>query len=864
MMTSMSESLKKQREQILRDMGEDALSRYTSLLEVAVISLYNRLVNLVDLDTEEFRSGAAVLTRATVGKGLMDPGRPVQLLLLTNGKVNWEPEWVQELVGPLKEAGWVIDLEKKSLNDLLDRASTDFTFFLELLDARFLSGNRHLAEQLDDALEGMIEERRGECIDRLYGEFRERWQALEETDSWFEPDLESHPGGLADMSAIRLACRITSNMRELEDAIFNGCLNRQEVDYLQRAEKTFLRLLSMVRSIAGGGPGTLTFERQELLAEKLGYASRAGFLPVEGMMQMVFQLFHGVLFIARDFWECIREGFYSSEEGRFIQNVVEEGVTLGNGKLYVNPDRYRATPSNLVHLFVLAVRHGADFAGVTRRWIEHHRNVLDTASGNVGVKEEFLALILDEEPHLPMLRRFYDQGLMTSLIPELAAVHGLVQHDAFHLYPVHEHHLRTLSELKNIFAGHYEEAEPRVTQIAAAVDDPVWLFLAALLHDLGKSAGRDHALRGGEMIPAIAGRLGLSPEELDTVQFLVAQHLLILNSASMRDLADEQMLSHCTLTVGIPHRLDLLVLLSCADMRATGPKAIQKWKDAPVLALYDLVGQLLEKGEPSPEALAERIERVKHKVEKELGDLISTQELERYFNELSPRYLLSMPPETIAAHLRLGWKLQASQDVPFVWEVTSRDDIFELTLMSWEIPAWLVRTTGVLTLHDINIIGAQVFTMNNGLVLLVFQCRLPESGREGFDWQVIPRDLLRLLNGKMALDYRIAAHALHPVESPVPLRSTSSQVLIDNESSDIYTILEVYALDRAGLLYTISRTLYDLQIRIYVAKITTKVDQAADVFYIRTHEGEKVTDPDRIQEIRKALCFWLDGHSDEG
>ncbi len=863
MMTSMSESLKKQREQILRDMGEDALSRHTSLLEVAVISLYNRLVNLVDLDTEEFRAGAAVLTRATVGKGLMDPNEPVQLLLLTNGKLDWKPEWVQEFIGPLKDAGWVIDLDKGSMDDLRDRASKDFAFFLELLGARFLSGNRHLAEQLDDALEGMLDERRGECIDRLHQSFQERVKTLEETDSWFEPDLESHPGGLDDISAIRLACRVTSNMRELDDAIFNGCLNRHEVDYLQRAEKTFLRLLSMVRGIAGGGSGVLTFERQELLAEKLGYAPRAGFLPVEGLMQTVFQLFNGILFIARDFWECLREGFHSTEEGRFIQNVVEEGITLGNGKLYVHPDRYQATPSSLVHLFVVAARHGAAFAGVTRRWIEHHRNVLDTASGNVGVKEELLELICSDEPHLPMLRRFYDQGLMTSLIPELSAVHGLVQHDAFHLYPVHEHHLRTLSELKKIFAGHYDQEEPRVTRIAATVGDPVWMFLAALLHDLGKSSGRDHALRGGEMIPAIAGRLGLTSEERDTVQFLVMQHLLILNNASMRDLADEQMLSHCALMVGMPHRLDLLVLLSCADMRATGPKAVQKWKDAPVLALYDLVGQLLEKGEPSPEALAERVERVKHKVEKDLADLIGTQELEQYFSELSPRYLLSMPPETIAAHLRLGWKLQASQDVPFVWEVTSRDDLFELTLMSWEIPAWLVRTTGVLTLHNINIIGAQVFTMNNGLLLLIFQCRLPEGSKDGFDWQAVPRDLLRLLKGKMALDYRIAAHAVHPTENPLPFRSTLSQVLVDNESSDIYTILEVYALDRVGLLYTISRTLYDLQVRIYVAKITTKVDQAADVFYIRTHEGEKVTDPDQIREIRKALCFRLDGPSDE-
>ncbi len=858
MMTSISESLRKQREQILSDMDEDALGRHTSLLEVAVISLYNRLVNQVDIDSEEFRSSTAVLTKSTLGKGLMDPTEPVSLMLLADGSLEWKREWVDEIVSPLEDAGWVVDLDTVRMESLLSRAEEDFSLFFQLLDARFLSGNRNMAERLDAALDDAVSRRREEYLHRLHQLFEERQQKLQEDERWFEPDLEHNPGGLHEIASIRLACRIADQTRSLEDSIFSGLLNRQEVDLLQQAEKKFVRLVSLLRTITNGGPGVLTFERQEFLAEKLGYASRAGFLPVEGLMQNVFQLFHGVSFIAGEFWDRLLEARHPSEEEIDFTSV-EEGVALRKGKLYLDAERYPATPGGLVHLFALAARNGAGFSNGAKEWIEHNRNVLDSASGDMRVKEELLELIRSDKPHLPLVRRFYDQGLLTSLIPELSTIHGLVQHDAFHLYPLHEHHLRVLSELKKIILGHYAEREPRLTQIAKTVGDPVWLFLAGLLHDIGKSSGRDHALHGGEMIPVIARRLGLSPEESDTVQFLVAQHLLLLNNASMRDLADEEMLSHCALTVGNPMRLDLLMLLSCADMMVTGPKAAQIWKDSPVWRLYDLVGQLLEKGEPSPEVLAERIEQVKFQVEEELGELISTQELENYFRELSPRYLLSMSSEAIAAHLRLSWQLQASDDDPFVWEVTSREDMYELTLLSWEIPAWIVRTTGVLTLHDILIIGAQVFTMNNGLLLLVFQCRPPEKVEKEFQWKVIHDDLIRLLKGKMALDYRIAAHVVQLEDYPVALRSTSSQVLMDNESSDLYTILEVYAQDRVGFLYTISRTLYEMQIRIYVAKITTKVDQVADVFYIRTHDGKKVTDPEQVQEIRNALCFWLDG-----
>jgi len=858
MMTSISESLRKQREQILSDMDEDALGRHTSLLEVAVISFYNRLVNQVDIDSDEFRSGTAVLTKSTFGKGLIDPTEPVSLLLLADGSLEWKREWVEEIVSPLQDGGWVVDLDTVHMEELLSRAEKDFPLFFQLLDARFLSGNRRMADRLDGALDELISSRPQEYLDHLHQQFRERQQRLEDDQSWFEPDLEQNPGGLQEISSIRLACRIADQSRSLEDSIFNGHLNRREVDFLQQAEKKFVRLVSLLRTITSGGPGVLTFERQELLAEKLGYASRAGFLPVEGLMQNVFQLFHGVSFIAGEFWDHLLETRHPSEEEIDFASV-EEGVLLRGGKLYLDADRYPVTPGSLVHLFTLAARNGAGFSNGAREWIEHNRNVLDSASGDARVKEELLELVRSDKPHLPIVRRFYDQGLLTSLIPELSTIHGLVQHDAFHLYPLHEHHLRVLSELKKIFAGHYAEREPRLSEIARNIGDPVWLFLAGMLHDIGKSSGRDHALHGGEMIPVIAQRLGLSPEESDTVQFLVAQHLLLLNNASMRDLADEQMLSHCALTVGNPVRLDLLMLLSCADMMVTGPKAVQIWKDSPVWRLYDLVGQLLEKGEPSPEVLAERIEQVKFQVEEELGELISTRELEDYFEQLSPRYLLSMSPEAIAAHLRLTWQLQASEEDPFVWEVTPREDMYELTLLSWEIPAWIVRTTGVLTLYDLNIIGAQVFTMNNGLLLLVFQCRPPEKVEKEFQWKVIHDDLVRLLQGKMALDYRIAAHAVKLEEHPASLRTTSSQVRIDNESSDLYSILEVYAQDRVGFLYTISRTLYEMQIRIYVAKITTKVDQVADVFYIRTHDGQKVTDPEQVQEIKNALCFWLEG-----
>ncbi len=277
------------------------------------------------------------------------------------------------------------------------------------------------------------------------------------------------------------------------------------------------------------------------------------------------------------------------------------------GRFTYRPNAIRPHPKTWFIFLLCRPGRRLGMANVTRQWISHNKHVLNGASGSPGVKDEFLELLRSDSAQIPALRRFYDYGLMTALIPELASIHGLVQHDEFHLYPVQEHHLRTVAELKKTIDGDYGDEEPELTMVAADLGDPALLLLAGLFHDVGKSAGGGHAARGGEMIPAVAKRFGLTAQETDTVQFLVSQHLLLLDSASMRDLADHEMLSSCTAAVGRKEYLDQLVLLTFADMMSTGPRARDKWRDTPVLTLYCNLRSILEKGEPSSRIISERI-----------------------------------------------------------------------------------------------------------------------------------------------------------------------------------------------------------------------------------------------------------------
>jgi len=835
----------------------DDQDRHTSLLEIAIISLYNRLANRLAGGPEAFRAWGAIAAIGTFGRGVSGPTQAVPILCLQADDSPVKDTWIEEITEPLIEAGWPVEAFHGSVAQVMELARSDSAFFFKLMDLRYISGNRSLADHLDREIDNYIVENRGSFLRCLRESIAAREKLLENAQNWLEPDLEENPGGLSEIRSIRAGCRIDSKIRNLEDAIFRGYLTRQEVDLLQTAEKTFCRYVTLLRATPGQVGSKLLFGDQETLARKLGYGEKSGFLPVEIFMQHVHQLFQGVAEVAREFWERLDEGRSTTTEE--TGSLIEEGMVARSGKIYIQTDRYPATPERLVHLFAVSARTGLGLANVTRQWISHNKNVLDAASGDPAVKDEFLELLRADTSEVPVLRRFYDYGLMTALIPELASVHGLVQHDEFHLYPVQEHHLRTVAELKKIIAGVYSDEEPELTMAAADLEDAAPMLLAGLLHDVGKSSGSGHAARGGEVIPAVARRLGLSSLETETVQFLVSQHLLLLDNASLRDLADHEMLSSCTAAVGRKEYLDQLVLLTFADMMATGPRAREKWRNTPVLTLYCNLRGILEKGEPSSRVISERAARVKKQIETRVSDLLSPGEVETFFSQLAPRYLISISPEEIVRHIQLSRKLQEAEG-SFIWEVSSGRETAEITFMSYDRPGLLAKSAGILTLHELNIISAQAFTMNNEITLLVFQCRLPEGGTPT-DWEGMKRDMDRLLKGKLALDYRIAARSAGR-QHPKALRATPSKIVIDNESSAMYTILEVYTADRIGLLYTITRTLHELQIPISVAKITTKSDQAADAFYIRNEKREKVTDPEQTDEIRKALRFCLDGESE--
>jgi len=846
------ESLKKQRERLVQDYSEEGFIAHTNLLEISIISLYNRVANILEASSEKFRTGSAVIALGDFGKGFVGPHQEIALVFLVMPEIAEMEEWFYEVVKPLEEAEWKIKWNVVTAEEFISRAERDYDFLKDAISMRYVSGNRSLAEELETAFRRWIQDREITIIGECKKAWVERFERSIQAEDWLEPDVFNFSGGLDDIRCIRTALALLG-MSRMDDAVKEGILRRQEIDRLQQAERFYLKIFNAAQS------SSLSYGLQEEIASRLGYSGRSDFMPVDVFMQEVYRSFHDVNRICQLFWQVMEEKNGARKEEKSTPREVRPGVFIKEGALDVDFNVFPLNPVNFIRVFRLASQYGVPVGANTLRYLSDNINILEVSSGDRSVSEELLLMIHSDSSRLLSFRQFHDMGFFSALVPEWNSIVGLSQHDFFHAFPFHEHAIRTLQEVKKVLNGDYANEEPEVTRVGNRVSDPRWLYLAALLHDIGKSGGREHALRGGEMIPPIAKRLGLLPEESDMVQFLVAQHTLLMDSASMRDIGDEGMLSQCSLIIGNPVRLDLLLVLTFADLKATGPMAFEKWQRSPIVFLHDRIAQIIEKGEPNPKLIQDRIAHISKLVKEKVSDLMDEVQLKNQLEEISPRYLLSMTPEDIAEHLRLEWSFFNSQE-PFVWRVVPKsfgkyggmEKGWNITVVSRMTPGLLFKVAGILTLYNLGIISAQVFVKKNDIMILDFQCVSRTIGVDP-DWDNIQRDLKRLLEHKLALDYRMAQRAVFPRG----FRPVKTEIVVDNDSSEDYTILEVYTKDRPGLLYLITKTLAGFEIRVYVAKITTRGDQVADVFYVKNHLGNKLTDSEQIEEIKEALTFWL-------
>ncbi len=443
-------------------------------------------------------------------------------------------------------------------------------------------------------------------------------------------------------------------------------------------------------------------------------------------------------------------------------------------------------------------------------------------------------------------------------LPEFVAVRFRVQHDVYHLYTVDEHLLRTVRELHRMEQNHDDTlAALGLHGVFAGLKHRRILYLVALLHDIGKGQGSNHAIRGVPMVREIAGRLDLSPEETELLCFLVEHHLLLAETALKRDLMDEKPIMRCAVTIGDRERLRMLFLLTIADSRATGPGAWSAWKASLLKELYHKVDRMLARGDWQGEDLQQRSDEVQRLVVELAEETPDREKLVRWLDRLSFRYLLSQPPTAILQHYAMEKELAVRP--PLVLMTRKLDgEMWQLTVATGDRPGLFAIITGVLWLRGLNILSADIFTRESGVALDVLLVeRLPDPLHPEELWGKVKSDLVRALSEQGYLTEHLADKRKPSLLHQRSLPRKEDKVVIDEEASDFYSIVEVYTWDRPGVLHAITSTLYQLGVSIQLAKISTPGAQVADIFYVTDLSGNKLNDREAHERIRGKLLECL-------
>ncbi|MGD8255849.1 MAG: HD domain-containing protein, partial [Syntrophobacterales bacterium] len=630
-LTSQRKNLKK------ADQLEDP-GRISAMIDVALISLYNRL-SRIDVDLKEIRRSGAILATGEFGRRQLGPFSPITLLFLQTPDAPFEEEvWRTNIVQPLEQAGWDVQFQTATIDEAVKLGLTNFDWLGGILDSRFISGSRTLMNDLRVLLEREIDSKRDwQSIRAFLEEWQERHNGQGDPAFILEPDLEYSAGSLGELNRIRWASYLLNggDVSSETDSLDPGSSSA-----LKEAELFFLRVRNHLQLLRERPATQLQYEAQQQVALRLGYQDQGDFLAVEIMMKELEGHFYEVRLVANQFRALLREWVLAAEKEKEKPTTkkVAPGMWVERGRLMIDNQMLASNGEGLLNLFTQAVHLDLYLGAEAYQWAKSQAHQLPGAlEGTSALRDWLFDIIREETSRIRTLRALYGTEVLPALVPELREVHALVQHDAFHLHPVHEHHLRTFAELKKLFKGEYDSDFPQVPEWLESIRDKEVLLLAGLIHDIGKGGGHGHARRGGEMALLIGDRLGLSAEDKELLSFLVANHVLLTDNAARRDIDDEQMLQHCASVIGSVERLKMLALHSFADLRATGPQAWEYWQDLPILELYQCLLHRLERGDPDVRAVAARLLSLKREVGELLGDEMSKEELNQHFEQLPSR-----------------------------------------------------------------------------------------------------------------------------------------------------------------------------------------------------------------------------------
>ncbi|HEX2058515.1 MAG TPA: [protein-PII] uridylyltransferase [Actinomycetota bacterium] len=757
--------------------------------------------------------GVTLVAVGGYGRREMSPHSDVDLLCLVGPRSDVSPATLRGLLYPLWDAGFQVGHAVRTPAEAVEYARKDLDAATSLLSARLVFGEQGAFDELLDRRRRWLAKGARSLVRAIVSSTEARHAARERAGWSLAPDLKEDAGGLRDLHALGWLEAVTGETLVDLGAERSVLLAAREGLHAQTTRKLDALRIDLQPAVAEalGFDGD---DRADLLMERVHSAARS----VEHRTRRVLNELSG---------RGPRRSGSAAE--------IAPGVRLEDGTL-------TATGNDPVSCMRVLAAHARSGKPVSPRSLDVLEQAFDAEPlerWDTDLLDAFVRLLGGRRAS-SALELLDHAGAWRVLMPEWGGIRGRAQHDPYHRYTVDGHSFVAVDSVQRALA---DDEVARTAAADAGILDA--LLVATLLHDVGKGSGEDHSVAGERLARSAATRMGFDPSTVDEIAALVRWHLLLVDTATRRDLDDGAVIEDAAARIATPRLLRLLYVLTVADGMATGPEGWTPWKSSLVRELFRKALVALETGElPARSDVSTRAREV---IAFEPALAGSAEEV---LSSLPPSYLDSATVAEVADDIRLLLRRPRAGEVVSRVEPGTEEGTEVLTVCVADRPGALARTAGVLAMNLVTVLSARAYSASNGLALQRFTVR-PGDARplEG-----VTAGLEAAFAGRVALEARLTRKAL----DYRPAAPVTVDVRIVDDASVHSTVVEVRGPDALGLLYAITAGLSDLDLDIHVAKIDTLGVRVVDTFYVRDSRGKKL-EPEQAAEIERAVAHRVDG-----
>jgi [protein-PII] uridylyltransferase len=828
-----------------------------SLLRIIFKKTYYKIFN----DSDYIFSIIAV---GGYGRGELAPYSDLDLLFLLPNNLEKNQnkkteEVIQFILYILWDLGYTVGHSTRTISDCIKKSKLDLTISTTLLEKRFIIGNEEVFNLLNNKFNFFIKiSKTLKFVEAKLVESELRHNRFGGSRYVVEPNVKDGKGGLRDLHTLIWISKFAYQVDSITKLISVGALSKNEASSFAEAQRFLLSVRCHLHYRAVREDDRLAMDAQLDIAKSMNFKNTITQKDVERFMKRYFLATKAVGNLTRIFCAAIETEFNKPLRLNFLSFKKREDVypfDIELGRLFANnKEILLENPINIIRLFNISHNKNIDIHPKTLRYLNSlRRSINHEVRHDFDANKLFLDILTSDKDSTRTLRLMNESNILGQFIPEFQKIVGLMQFDMYHSYTVDEHTIFTISNLYSLKNGDFVSFAPLASKVILEINSKKCLFVAMLLHDIAKGKKGDHSENGALIASVVCPRLGLSKEETKTVEWLVLYHLLMSKIAFRYELGDAKVIENFIKKVDSVERLNLLLVLTVADIKGVGPEIWNDWKGSLITELYSKSFDMLQKNNFK---VTEVIQTPKKSFEIYLAETgLTTLNIKKYCSNYYNNYWEIFNLSKITSHYKIFTKMN-NDFKKFKVHIFDESQLkaTELLVIAPDHHGLFSLISGLVAASGYDVVNAKIITRSDGYALDTFFVQ--NRDRKPIKEEYAKKKLLKVIAQGLEGNFNIEK-ALKQRWEEIPARfravKAPTRVIIDNNMSDEYSILEIKCKNAPGVLYRITKVITSLGFQINTANVSTYGDRVVDIFYIKNAFGSKIDDNIAIEKVKQSI-----------